>query len=165
MKTHSVSIINGEPLTSTEIIADGMRQKHRTVVQLVRRYNEHLSQMGRVQFEVAPFVTQGGVQSREVVMLNERQAAFLISLMRNSPEVVSFKAGLINEFYRMRDALSQRDNTLWKKMHALIAQEVESKVRASFGSHLMLERKKEIPSFREKFAELEADIQPSLPLH
>lgn len=165
MHTPIVSIINGEPLTSTEVIAQGMKQKHRTVVQLVRRYSEMLADMGRVQFEVASFATAGGRQVREVAMLNERQAAFLISLMRNSEQVVAFKASLINEFYRMRDALGQRDQNLWQQMHALIAQEVESKVRASFGSHLMLERKKEIPGFREQFARLEAEIQPGLPLH
>lgn len=165
MHTQIVSVINGEPLTSTEVIAQGMKQKHRTVVQLVRRYSDMLADMGRVQFEVAPFATAGGRQVREVAMLNERQAAFLISLMRNSAEVVAFKAALINEFYRMRDALQQRTNNLWQQMHALIAQEVESKVRASFGSHLMLERKKEIPGFREQFARLETEIQPTLPLH
>lgn len=165
MHTQIVSVINGEPLTSTEVIAQGMKQKHRTVVQLVRRYSDMLADMGRVQFEVAPFATAGGRQVREVAMLNERQAAFLISLMRNSAEVVAFKAALINEFYRMRDALQQRTNNLWQQMHALIAQEVESKVRASFGSHLMLERKKEIPGFREQFARLETEIQPALPLH
>lgn len=165
MHTQIVSVINGEPLTSTEVIAKGMKQKHRTVVQLVRRYSGMLADMGRVQFEVAPFATAGGRQVREVAMLNERQAAFLISLMRNSAEVVAFKAALINEFYRMRDALQQRTNNLWQQMHALIAQEVESKVRASFGSHLMLERKKEIPEFREQFARLETEIQPALPLH
>ncbi len=106
---------------------------------------------------------QGG--PTEVAMLNEQQAALLISLMRNSSDVLAFKANLIREFYRMRDALQQRTNNLWQQMHALIAQEVESKVRASFGSHLMLERKKEIPEFREQFARLENEIQPALPLH
>ena len=98
-------------------------------------------------------------------MLNEQQAALLISMMRNSPQVLAFKVSLVREFYRMRDALQQRTNNLWQQMHALIAQEVESKVRASFGSHLMLERKKEIPEFREQFARLENEIQPALPLH
>jgi phage regulator Rha-like protein len=37
-------------------------------------------------------------------MLNEQQAALLISLMRNNDEVVAFKVRLLSEFYRMRDA-------------------------------------------------------------
>lgn len=51
---------------------------------------------------------------------------------------------------------------LWQRMQALVAREVESKVRASFGSHLMLERKREIPSFRDERLLLNDMIQPSL---
>lgn len=47
----------------------------------------------------------------------------------------------------------------------MIAREVESKVRASFGSHLMLERKREIPHFRDERYRLESEIQPSLLLN
>jgi hypothetical protein len=50
-------------------------------------------------------------------------------------------------------------------MQALIAREVESKVRASFGSHLMLERKREIPQLDEERFRLELQIQPSLLSH
>lgn len=156
-----VVVVNGEPLASSDVIAVGMKAKHKSVLQLLRRHAETLAQFGTLAFEVR----KSGGRPTEVAMLNERQAALLISLMRNSDEVVTFKANLIAEFYRMRDALQQRTNNLWQQMHALIAQEVESKVRASFGSHLMLERKKEIPEFREQFARLENEIQPALPLH
>jgi len=160
-----VSVIDGEPLASTAVIAHGMRAQHRAVIQLVRQHEQILSQFGRVQFEIAPFVTRGGTQQREVALLNERQSALLISLMRNKAEVVEFKAALIAEFYRMRDALAQRDQNLWQKMQALIAREVESKVRASFGSHLMLERKREIPRFDDEREKLDAAINPSLLFH
>lgn len=95
-------------------------------------------------------------------MLNEHQAGLLISFMRNSPRVVEFKVNLIREFFRMREALAQREQSLWQQMQALIAREVESKVRASFGSHLMLERKREIPEFDIRREQLEAQIQPPL---
>lgn len=51
---------------------------------------------------------------------------------------------------------------LWMQMQALIAREVESKVKASFGSHLMLTRKREIVPLRGERQLLEAAIQPSL---
>lgn len=51
---------------------------------------------------------------------------------------------------------------LWLQMQALVAREVESQVRASFGSHLMLKRKKEIPPLKTERELLEAAIQPSL---
>jgi len=49
-------------------------------------------------------------------------------------------------------------------MQALIAREVESKVRASFGSHLMLERKREIPQLHANISTLREEIEPPLPM-
>lgn len=63
------------------------------------------------------------------------------------------------------DTIQSASLGLWQQMQALIAKEVESKVRASFGSHLMLERKREIPYFRSERMELESQIQPSLLQH
>lgn len=166
MKFHQlVAVVNGEPLASTEVIAKGMKQQHASVIKLVRKNVKALSVFGRVGFEIQPFATRGGQQRREIAMLNERQAALLISLMRNTEEVLDFKVALIGEFYRMRDALQQRDLNLWQQMQALIAQEVESKVRASFGSHLMLERKRKKKHFEKERIRLEIELQPSLLLN
>ncbi len=156
-----VVVVNGEPLAATDVIARGMKAQHASTIKLVRKHMETLICFGDIRFEIR----KSGGRPTEVALLNEQQAALLISMMRNSTQVLAFKVSLVREFYRMRDALQQRTNNLWQQMHALIAQEVESKVRASFGSHLMLERKKEIPDFREQFARLENEIQPALPLH
>lgn len=159
-----VEIIDAEPMTSSFVIAKGMQAQHASTIKLVRKYQERLARFGRVRFEIRSFPTRGGMQDREIALLNERQAGFLISLMRNSDAVLGFKENLIYEFFRMRDALQQREQGLWQQMQALIAREVESKVRASFGSHLMLTRKREIPGFRTEHDRLAAEIQPALPL-
>lgn len=157
-----VVVVAGELLASTETIAQGMNAQHASTIKLVRRHADILAKFGEVRFEIR-LNPQGS--STEIAMLNEQQAALLISLMRNTPAVVAFKANLIAEFFRMRDALSQRTQNLWQQLQAAIAQEVESKVRASFGSHLMNERKREKHPLLERIGQLEAEIQPSLPLH
>ncbi len=161
-----VVVIGDEPLASTEVIAKGMKAQHASTIKLVRKHAEALSRFGLIRFEIRAR-TKGshGGGDAEYALLNEQQAALLITMMRNTPHVLSFKADLIAEFFRMRDALQQRTHNLWKQLQAAIAQEVESKVRASFGSHLMLERKKEKPHLQDEIERLEAEIQPSLPLH
>ncbi len=154
-----VSVVNGEPLASTEIIAKGVGVQHKNVLALVRSRADLLAEFGKLAFETR--VNRRGPVT-EYAQLNERQTTLLLTLMRNSDKVSAFKVELIREFYRMRDALQQRDQNLWQQMQALIAREVESKVRASFGSHLMLERKREIPHFRDERERLEHEIQPSL---
>ena len=156
-----VSVIGGEPLASSLVIARGMRAKHKSVIQLIRRKADALGQFGTLAFEMR----KSGGRPTEVAMLNEQQAALLISMMRNTDDVVAFKVRLIREFYRMRDALSQRTQNLYQQLQALVAEEVSTQVKASFGSRLMLERKYAIPDFRRRREVLESQLQPSLFIH
>jgi len=154
-----VVVVGGEPLASTEVIAKGMRQNHASTIKLMRKHIDRLIKFGEIRFQIR-LNKQG--RPTEFALLNERQAALLISFMRNSESVADFKVALIDEFYRMRDALNQQTHNLWQQLQSLIAKETESKVKASFGSHLMLARKKEIPLFEDEFERLESEIQPKL---
>lgn len=158
--------VEGEARASSEIIARGVGVQHKNVLALIRRYVTDFGQFGPLAFETRLAKTpQGGGRPVEFAMLNEPQATLLMTFMRNSPKVIEFKIALVREFFRMRDELGRREQNLWQQMQALIAREVESKVRASFGSHLMLERKREIPGFDAERDLLERQIQPSLLTH
>lgn len=154
--------MDGEPRASSEIVARGVEQQHASVIKLIRRHQADFEAFGEVRFEIR-LNRQGS--PTEFAMLNEQQATLLLAFMRNSPKVIEFKIALVKEFFRMRDELGRREQSLWQQMQALIAREVESKVRASFGSHLMLERKREIPAFDAERDLLERQIQPSLLTH
>lgn len=156
--------LEGEPRASSEVIARGVAIQHKNLLAMIRKYGGDLSEFGRIAFQTRNPARQGG-RPTEVAMLNEQQATLLLAFMRNSPKVIEFKIALVKEFFRMRDELGRREQNLWHQMQALIAREVESKVRASFGSHLMLERKREIPRFDEERSLLEREIQPSLLTH
>lgn len=158
-----VTSIDGEARASTIVIARGVEQQHASIIKLLRNHIQDFEAFGHVDFKSEVVNRrQGGGSLREYAMLNEHQASLLIAFMRNGPRVVAFKVALIREFFRMRDELQRREQGLWAQMQALIAREVESKVRASFGSHLMLKRKREIPDFEAQFAELEDRIQKPL---
>jgi phage regulator Rha-like protein len=155
--------IDGEPRASTEVIAQGVEQQHPSAMKLIKKHLAAFESFGLVRFEIRPRLKgRHGGGNVEFAMLNEHQAALLISFMRNTPKVIDFKVSLIREFFRMSEALQRRDMGLWQQMQALIAREVESKVRASFGSRLMLERKREKPRFDQERRRLESQIQPSL---
>lgn len=151
--------VDGEARASSEIIANGVGQGHRGLMQLIRSYLDSFEEFGKVQFEMR--LNRRGSPT-EYAMLNEHQATLLITFMRNSPKVIDFKIALVKEFFRMRDELGRREQTLWQQMQALIAREVESKVRASFGSHLMLARKRELPGLDAEREMLQSQMQPSL---
>ena len=52
-------------------------------------------------------------QPERIYYLNEEQATFLITLMRNSKIVVKFKKELVRQFYAMRRFLLEKQTRLW----------------------------------------------------
>lgn len=160
-----VTAVGGEARASSEVIAHGVEQQHASVIKLVRKHQADFEAFGPIGFEIRKgrALKHGGfAKATEYAMLNEHQASLLIAFMRNTPKVIEFKVALIREFFRMRDELQSQSKNLWQQMHALIAREVESKVKASFGSHLMLDRKRQIPLLESERRRLEIEIQPSL---
>jgi phage regulator Rha-like protein len=160
-----VTAANGEASASTAIIAKQMKQQHASVIKLVRKYKLELEQFGAIGFEIqkGKALRHGGfARATEIAHLNEHQSALILSMMRNSEEVIKFKIALVTEFFRMREEIQSKDKNLWQQMQELIAKEVESKVKASFGSHLMLNRKREIPRFNDERNQLESAIQKPL---
>jgi Rha family phage regulatory protein len=79
-------------------------------------------------------------------------------------DAMLWKLKYIGAFNAMSQVLQGHRDSLWNEMHKLIAQEAGSKVRATFGSHLMLKRRRELPFFRRERAKLECQIQRPLEL-
>lgn len=156
---------DGEPKAPTDVIAKGLGIQHKNLLALLKKHQAQLERFGRVAFETRTFETRGGSQAKEVALLNEPQAALLLTMTRNTDSTMNFKANLVHEFFVMRDALRSRDRNLWQQMQELIAKEANSQVRASFGSHLMLKRKQELPVLRQERYALEVQLQPSLLAH
>lgn len=97
-----------EPYTTSKVIADCGGQEHRAIRQLIETHKKELQEFGRVTFEMIPLKTNSGVQNTKIYKLNEEQATFLITLMRNTPKVVLFKKNLVKQFYNMRQQLQRR---------------------------------------------------------
>lgn len=100
-----VQIIEGRPVTTSVSIAEGVGNTHRSVIQLIRQYIDDVEEFGRVAFQIAPFETSGGVQNREIALLNEQQATLLLTYLRNNEVVRAFKIKLVKAFYEFAERL------------------------------------------------------------
>ncbi|WP_295448072.1 Rha family transcriptional regulator [uncultured Thiodictyon sp.] len=94
-------------LTTSLIVAEGCGATHKRAVALIRQYQDQFARLGRVDFERHPFQTQGGAQEREIALLNEDHATFLITLFRNTPVVVEFKVRLVLAFRRALNEIAR----------------------------------------------------------
>lgn len=98
--------VDGEPFTTSLVIATESENEHRAVLQLIRSHLGDLNEIGRVAFEMRPFETAGGTQRREVAVLDEPAAALLMTYLKNTAPVRDFKKRLVRDFYRMRTMLA-----------------------------------------------------------
>lgn len=106
--TSLVKLSGGTAVTSTLTIAENTGNDHASVIKLVRTHLADLQEFGGVGFEIQTFATAGGNQQREVAELNEQQATLLLTYMRNSPIVRSFKKSLVRAFFEMAQKVKMR---------------------------------------------------------
>ncbi|USS54876.1 Rha family transcriptional regulator [Pseudomonas kermanshahensis] len=107
-----VVIKDGDAVTPTTAIASGTENEHASVIALVRKYHDDLWEFGRVRFEVDPFETAGGVQTREIALLTEPQATLLLTYMRNTEIVRAFKKKLVREFWELVQERSRAKSSM-----------------------------------------------------
>lgn len=100
-----IQIENDKPLVSTETIALGTSNQHKSVIQLVRTHLGDLEGFGEVIFQTR-LNPQGS--PTEYALLNEQQSTLIIAYMRNSDIVRDFKIRLVREFYNLANQLRQQ---------------------------------------------------------
>jgi phage regulator Rha-like protein len=108
-----VELHDNEPMTNTQIVAEGLNLSHHSVMILVDKYKDRLNEERTLEFKI---LKSGGRPVR-IAWLDEWQFLFLATLMRNSSKVLDFKQKLTKEFIRQRKLitrlLSQRQNADW----------------------------------------------------
>lgn len=113
-----VEIKNNEAFTTSKIIADGTKNKHHAIQQLISKYEKSISRFGQITFEMRPVKYARGTNMEKVYLLNEGQATFLMTLMRNDGEggiVVEFKARLVEDFFKMRQFILKKQEKIWNQ--------------------------------------------------
>ena len=156
-----LTMVDGEPRASTETIAEGVGVQHPSVMRLVRKHLKRLEKFGLVGFEIrARQKGQHGGGNAKLAMLNEHQAALLLTLMDNTEKAMDFKEALVFEFFRMRDALRTLSESLSVELKDLKTITRDAKELGTTGSHLfhVVKRAKKFVDGRLK------DIKPQLSL-
>ena len=105
---------NNDVFTTSLVIAEGTNVKHKNIKELVSKYENDLKDFGKVRVLNATLDTNGGVQKISYYLLNEQQATFLMTLLRNTKIVAEFKKELVKQFYQMRQILLEKQTALWQ---------------------------------------------------
>lgn len=110
--TNTRKIDKAIPLTSSEVVAEHCGIENKAAKQLIKRYADKFNELGNrnKKGEIEPLHIKcrgkNGTKSyRTWYELNENQVNFLITLFKNTTQVVEFKFKLVKEFSIMKDIL------------------------------------------------------------
>lgn len=99
-------MVDDEPRIDSRLIAPGLGVKHKTVMETIRKHQKRFERFGHLPFETALGKrVQGGGKSETFVLLNESQSIFLMTLSRNTEQVMDLKENLITLFDKYRRQL------------------------------------------------------------
>jgi phage regulator Rha-like protein len=105
-----VEMSNEEPVVSHRLIAESTDNKEKSILDIITRYKEHFEEFGCILFSDLKSLNKND-DSRgrpaKTYYLNEQQATFLMTLLRNNEKVVEFKLKLVKEFYEMRKKIQE----------------------------------------------------------
>jgi len=110
-----VKTVDNIPVVSTLDMCGPLGVEHKALIDLVRKYENQFQEIRLITFEKRLMGTKGKPQI--FCNLDEVQATFLVTLMKNSAAVVTFKQRLSIEFYRMKSEITRiqaiaRNNSL-----------------------------------------------------
>lgn len=107
-----ISIVDQEPRVDSRLIAGRMGVDHRSTFRLLTRFQKEVEELGKLRFEIAP---SAAGQNLKFAHLNEDQSIFLLTLTRNTPEVIALKLDLTKAFKRFRDIAKRRASLDWQQ--------------------------------------------------
>lgn len=108
----SLSVIDGEPRIDSRIVAAELGVEHKATMQLVDKYSSQFQEFGQVPFQMEVVNGhQGGGNPSKFAALNEDQAYFLMTLVRNTAQAVELKKRLVMAFAACRKQLEQPTQT------------------------------------------------------
>lgn len=157
--------LDGDHLvTDSRIVAKVFGKQHKNVLRAIDEMRNsdipEIAEHGRLNFEPSSYVNSQRKTQPQYRMTKDGLSELAMSFTGDEARVCRIR--FIAAFNAMAEQIAAGEKNLWQKMQTLIAAETASHVKASFGSHLMLSRKRELPKFRSERAELEAAIQPTL---
>lgn len=95
---------DGQALTTSAIIAEGVNVQHKNILAILRDYRSDFEEFGIFAFETRK-LNEGRGRPETFALLNEQQATLLVTYCKNTEVVRKFKIALVKAFFEMRERL------------------------------------------------------------
>ena len=103
---------NGELIVDSRLVAEKLGINHRNFRVTIEKYQTKMEQdFGHLAFETQTVENSAGAVNKTVFYyLNENQATFLMTLSRNTEQVVDAKLGLVKSFSEAKKQLAEKND-------------------------------------------------------
>jgi phage regulator Rha-like protein len=103
--------IKKELRIDSRLLAGQLDHRHRTILENIDKYKTELESISELPFQTEAGVIrkQGGTSTIRFALLTEDQCYFVLTLMRNNPNVVALKLKLVKAFRDARKQIANRD--------------------------------------------------------
>lgn len=130
MSNLQVITVNETLVVDSRLVAEELGIQHKNVRQTIEKYLTELQGFGVVTFETSkPSEYSQGGRPERYCYLNEDQATFLMTLSRNTPQVVACKQRLVQAFSQAKhlntEIVPQTPQTYLEALKALVKAEEE----------------------------------------
>lgn len=103
---------NGELVVDSRLVAQELGIEHESFVRTIGNYESLIEkEFGILRFEIGEIRGRG--QPEKYYLLTEDQATFLMTLSRNTPEVVCCKLNLVKAFSKAKELLKRREQVAY----------------------------------------------------
>jgi phage regulator Rha-like protein len=121
-----VSLNGNDVFTNSKVVSEGTGIRHDKLKESIRKHEVKLRKLGQLSTSYGGESTGG--RRLEVYDLNEQQATFLITLLKNTEKVVDFKLELVRQFYEMRRFILERQSNEWiaTRYHGKLTRKAET---------------------------------------
>lgn len=101
--------IENEFRVSHRVVAEQTDNQEVAISNLINKYKNEFGEFGMLHFKNEAIKnSKNKVNELKTYYLNEQQATFLMTLLRNSPKVVIFKKALVKAFYELKEKVSSK---------------------------------------------------------
>jgi Rha family phage regulatory protein len=164
-----IFLAGGQLVTDSKSVAKAFKKDAAKVIRDIKNLNcpdhFHQANFGLVK-ETMSYVHNGVEIVKETSRTSHytmTKDGFMFLVMGfTGKAAAAVKVAFIEAFHAMADFIRHGQAALWQQMQDWTRRNESSLVRASFGSRLMLDRKKALPDLKRQFAQLATALQPEL---
>ncbi|WP_050865110.1 Rha family transcriptional regulator [Burkholderia pseudomallei] len=160
-------MLDGDTIvTDSRLVAAHFGKQHKNVLRDIYAMRDSKKSEIRAYYELnfEPVEELDAKGELRILFRMTRNGFLVLTMGFTGEQALLIKIAFIDAFDAMAEYIKKHERSISERRHDYELRDATSKTRASYGSHLMLERKRDLPSLEAEHFRLKAESQLVLPM-